>query len=253
MSANNTAGKLLRKSNAITSVLYNKYNPVNVGERKFHVCKTTNFAAKAATNPKPDWNRAVSEAEKIVGYPTSFLSLRWLLSDEIANVALHLRKLVGSNHPLLKTAKWVKSSQFFTQSSNYPSLIQSVIESLTQVVKDPKRSARNQSFSKITYFRAQSGSVWLLLIITLPRDAMFSKTLPRLTYAFRDLLFLCSVWSTQRSSVFSYSQTSCLRAQSFPVWLQLVLALPWDAMISKTSPRLSFPWFSVFKLRVDLK
>ncbi|XP_017775494.1 PREDICTED: decaprenyl-diphosphate synthase subunit 2-like [Nicrophorus vespilloides] len=54
---------------------------------------------------KPDWNRAVSEAEKIVGYPTSFLSLRWLLSDEIANVALHLRKLVGSNHPLLKTAK----------------------------------------------------------------------------------------------------------------------------------------------------
>lgn len=54
---------------------------------------------------KPDWNRAVSEAEKIVGYPSSFLSLRWLLSDEIANVALHLRKLVGSNHPILKTAK----------------------------------------------------------------------------------------------------------------------------------------------------
>ncbi|ENN71929.1 all trans-polyprenyl-diphosphate synthase PDSS2 [Dendroctonus ponderosae] len=61
--------------------------------------------AKLAQEKKPDWNRAVSEAEKIVGYPTSFLSLRWLLSDEIANVALHLRKLVGSNHPLLKTAK----------------------------------------------------------------------------------------------------------------------------------------------------
>jgi decaprenyl-diphosphate synthase subunit 2 len=61
----------------------------------------------AATKPvqKHDWNRAVIEAEKIVGYPTSFLSLRWLLSDEIANVALHLRKLVGSNHPILKTAK----------------------------------------------------------------------------------------------------------------------------------------------------
>lgn len=63
------------------------------------------FSTKAATSQKPDWNRAVSEAEKIVGYPTSFMSLRWLLSDEIANVALHLRKLVGSNHPLLKTAK----------------------------------------------------------------------------------------------------------------------------------------------------
>jgi len=55
--------------------------------------------------PRHDWNRAVSEAERIVGYPTSFLSLRWLLSDEIANVALHLRKLVGSAHPLMKTAK----------------------------------------------------------------------------------------------------------------------------------------------------
>lgn len=63
------------------------------------------MAVHNSNQQKPDWNRAVSEAEKIVGYPTSFLSLRWLLSDEIANVALHLRKLVGSNHPLLKTAK----------------------------------------------------------------------------------------------------------------------------------------------------
>jgi len=60
---------------------------------------------KVAVSQKTDWNKTMSEAEKIVGYPTSFLSLRWLLSDEIANVALHLRKLVGSNHPVLKTAK----------------------------------------------------------------------------------------------------------------------------------------------------
>ncbi|CAG9858474.1 unnamed protein product [Phyllotreta striolata] len=65
----------------------------------------SNSTSVQANPKKPDWNRAVSEAEKIVGYPNSFLSLRWLLSDEIANVALQLRKLVGSNHPLLKTAK----------------------------------------------------------------------------------------------------------------------------------------------------
>lgn len=52
-----------------------------------------------------DWHRVVSDAESVVGYPTSFLSLRWLMSDEIANVASYLRKLVESNHPLLKTAK----------------------------------------------------------------------------------------------------------------------------------------------------
>ncbi|XP_050354404.1 all trans-polyprenyl-diphosphate synthase PDSS2-like [Nymphalis io] len=52
-----------------------------------------------------DWRDVVTEAEQIVGYPTSFLNLRWLLNDEIANTAIHLRKLVGTNHPLLKSAK----------------------------------------------------------------------------------------------------------------------------------------------------
>ncbi|XP_023950239.2 all trans-polyprenyl-diphosphate synthase PDSS2-like [Bicyclus anynana] len=52
-----------------------------------------------------DWRDVVTEAEQIVGYPTSFLNLRWLFNDEIANTAIHLRKLVGTNHPLLKSAK----------------------------------------------------------------------------------------------------------------------------------------------------
>ncbi|XP_055014356.1 decaprenyl-diphosphate synthase subunit 2 [Boleophthalmus pectinirostris] len=50
------------------------------------------------------WNKVVSDAEKIVGYPTSFMSLRCLLSDELSNVAMHVRKLVGTQHPLLHTA-----------------------------------------------------------------------------------------------------------------------------------------------------
>ena len=58
------------------------------------------------TSKSPDWNKAVSEAEKIVGYPTSFMSLRCLLSDELSNVALQMRKLVGTKHPLLKTARY---------------------------------------------------------------------------------------------------------------------------------------------------
>lgn len=84
----------IKKVLVISSLLPNK------------VSSARNFShSNVQYTKKPDWNRAVSEAEKIVGYPTSFLSLRWLLSDEIANVALQLRKLVGSNHPLLKTAK----------------------------------------------------------------------------------------------------------------------------------------------------
>ncbi|XP_078698256.1 all trans-polyprenyl-diphosphate synthase PDSS2-like [Branchiostoma floridae x Branchiostoma belcheri] len=54
---------------------------------------------------KTDWQKALSDAEKVVGYPTSFMSLRYLLSDELSNVAMHLRKLVGTKHPILKTAR----------------------------------------------------------------------------------------------------------------------------------------------------
>ncbi|KAG5678915.1 hypothetical protein PVAND_008539 [Polypedilum vanderplanki] len=82
---------------------------------KFHQIKNARLISstmesreKLATSKmvaKNEWNRALSEAEKIVGYQTSFLSLRYLLSDEITNLALHLRKLIGSAHPLVNTAK----------------------------------------------------------------------------------------------------------------------------------------------------
>ena len=37
-----------------------------------------------------DLTKALSDAEKIVGYPTSFLNLRYLLSDEISNIAMYM-------------------------------------------------------------------------------------------------------------------------------------------------------------------
>ncbi|XP_050475912.1 all trans-polyprenyl-diphosphate synthase PDSS2 [Bombus huntii] len=115
MSTNKITFNLLRNRNITRGILCSDHN-VNCErqrnmhistQNRFHLHQSNQVEAKLTGSQKPDWNRAVSEAEKIVGYPTSFLSLRWLLSDEIANVALHLRKLVGSNHPLLKTAKSV--------------------------------------------------------------------------------------------------------------------------------------------------
>lgn len=46
--------------------------------------------------PLAHWSKVIRQAEKIVGYPTSFMNLRWLLSDEFANLAMHLRKVVSS-------------------------------------------------------------------------------------------------------------------------------------------------------------
>lgn len=55
--------------------------------------------------PFTSWSNVIRDAEKVVGYPTSFMNLRCLLSDEFANLALYLRKLVGSNHLVMQTAK----------------------------------------------------------------------------------------------------------------------------------------------------
>lgn len=49
------------------------------------------------------WQKVLSKAEKIVGNPSSFSNLSYLLSDELSSVILQTRKLVGSQHPFIKT------------------------------------------------------------------------------------------------------------------------------------------------------
>lgn len=68
------------------------------------VCSVGSWHGQSPRSPA-HWKQVVSEAEKIVGYPTSFMSLRCLLSDEVSNIAVQVRKLVGTQHPLLSTAR----------------------------------------------------------------------------------------------------------------------------------------------------
>lgn len=70
---------------------------------RFSLYSTTNSVRQSKR--EAECKKVVSEAEKIIGYPTSFLSLRWLLNDEVANVANHLKKLIGTNHPLLASVR----------------------------------------------------------------------------------------------------------------------------------------------------
>jgi hypothetical protein len=57
------------------------------------------------TNPNKEWLSILTKAEKVVGYPTSFLNLRYLVSDEVAHFANLLRKLMQTKHPLIKLAR----------------------------------------------------------------------------------------------------------------------------------------------------
>ncbi|CAB0011600.1 unnamed protein product [Nesidiocoris tenuis] len=124
-----------------------KYSRLTFGSSALPSLCRMSSVAPAKYNQRPDWNRAVSEAEKIVGYPTSFLSLRWLLSDEIANVALHLRKLVGSNHPLLKTAN--DSEMPEKEQPSEPGGTLDLLKHLKDLLNDPiEVPEANQTSSK---------------------------------------------------------------------------------------------------------
>ena len=102
----NLSKAIMSLSRLVSSKLVNYMRPKPISHVRY-ISSTSESRDKLATKmeAKNEWNRALSEAEKIVGYQTSFLSLRYLLSDEITNLALHMRKLIGSSHPLVGTAK----------------------------------------------------------------------------------------------------------------------------------------------------
>jgi hypothetical protein len=57
------------------------------------------------TAPKYNFDQAISEAGKLVGYKSDFSTLKCLFKDDILNFEIHLKKLVETNHPLLETVR----------------------------------------------------------------------------------------------------------------------------------------------------
>ena len=65
------------------------------------------YSVQTVKLPKQhEWNRAVASAEKMVGFPTSLLNLQSLMmNDDVTGMTEHMRKLMGSDHPVLKSMK----------------------------------------------------------------------------------------------------------------------------------------------------
>ncbi|CAA3018596.1 decaprenyl-diphosphate synthase subunit 2 [Olea europaea subsp. europaea] len=66
-------------------------------------------ASRAASQLYPTtserWDAAMLQAESIVGDASSFSSLQKWVSGEFNNITKYLQRLVGTNHPMLETAK----------------------------------------------------------------------------------------------------------------------------------------------------
>jgi hypothetical protein len=74
---------------------------ISVTPMKFEEAK----AMATKVDIKPEWDRALSEAEKCIGPQSSYVSLRLLINDEVANWGEHIQRLEGSNHPMYDAAK----------------------------------------------------------------------------------------------------------------------------------------------------
>ena len=73
---------------------------------KNYVKMSSYSGVQAIKLPKQhEWNRAVSHAEKLVGFPTSSFHLQALMNDDVTGMTEHMRKLMGSDHPILKSLK----------------------------------------------------------------------------------------------------------------------------------------------------
>lgn len=58
-----------------------------------------------SNEPKPAWDRALSEGEKCVGHQKTFIITRYLLNNEVTNWGEHMQKLEGSKHPMYNAAR----------------------------------------------------------------------------------------------------------------------------------------------------
>jgi decaprenyl-diphosphate synthase subunit 2 len=96
----------------------------NIGKRSIVKQCSAKYISTSSVNeqstqnaPKVDFQQAIVDAGKLVGYKSDFSTLRWLFKDDILNFELHIKKLVETNHPLLDTVRNLKNDGKYNMQS----------------------------------------------------------------------------------------------------------------------------------------
>lgn len=97
----------LRKLYSTRKVVFNYFkNPESTRNFSVTSCNLEEVkVARTRFDVKPQWDRALTEGEKCIGPQKSFVSLRYLMNDEVTNWGAHMERLEGSNHPMYDAAK----------------------------------------------------------------------------------------------------------------------------------------------------
>lgn len=73
--------------------------------QKFMNFQTARFSSQLYPATSQSWNKAMLQVETILGDTSSYSNLRQWVSGEYTTIMKYLQKLVGTNHPMLETAK----------------------------------------------------------------------------------------------------------------------------------------------------
>jgi hypothetical protein len=115
------------------------------------------LAAFSTTNscqnwPNKEWHKVLNTAEKLVGYPASLSSRKFLVSDEVENFTNLLRKLSNSKHPLINMAKrFILSSGDSSETKKSLQLNGILILLIAKAAGVPKRTnSKNSTTNEIS-------------------------------------------------------------------------------------------------------
>lgn len=94
---------------ALRKIFNTKRGLLNAFSRNFSAssqfCDKITATQSVSVTKISDWDRAVEEAVKCVGYQTPYLTLRYLTNDQDVKWLDHMKKLEGSKHPMSATAR----------------------------------------------------------------------------------------------------------------------------------------------------
>lgn len=90
----------------VSRSMYQRHKLQNARHISVTAMNREKIALKMSNEAKiSSFESAIINAESIVGYQASYLTLRHLLNDEMSNLGPHMRQFVSSGHPLVETCK----------------------------------------------------------------------------------------------------------------------------------------------------
>ncbi|CAO1431373.1 unnamed protein product [Diamesa tonsa] len=126
--------------NAVSRSMYQRYKLINARQISTSTINREKLAFKIKPEVKTStFERALLDAESIVGYQSSAMSLRYLINDDMTNLTPYVKSFLKSGHPLIKTCKEMICGKTNSQLWGLIVLMMSKIAGISPTLPESRR------------------------------------------------------------------------------------------------------------------